>query len=194
MKTPTLERSSAAKATWVFVAVFAGWLGFVFVPWPRPPAEPPRAAAKPSPSPLAAYGLPNNPDLDGLPGVFAIWADRAHWVDGKTEIAWWNPGSRRYTYFFEVTRVGAGFHFVPINRPAGLNFNDNPDTPPDEHPLNFMSLSEDSGTAERQMVRADAGVLTRRQAEPVKITLEPARLAPPQPERTVQLKPGSAGK
>jgi hypothetical protein len=146
MKTPAIERTSAAKAGWVIVLLFFGWLAFVFVPWPQgkieekviPTLVDPRAdfAAK-----LRQAGLPDNPDWDGLPEQFAIWADKAHWTANRTRFAYWNPGSQDYTYFFEARRAQGKVHFKRIPKPADYDEEFGSNAPaPEEYPLRLIDL------------------------------------------------------
>ncbi len=59
--------------------------------------------------------MENNPDWQGLPDYFAIWADTLDWVENKTRFAYWNPGSSSYSYFFEATRETTGTRFRAIS-------------------------------------------------------------------------------
>ena len=117
------SRFRPKQAGWIAVAIFAAWLVFLLVPAPRkakPPAStelPPMAAQ----SKLESVGLTNNPDWQGLPGYFAIWADSVEWVGGKTRFAYWNPGSFSYSYFFEAARGNSEIRFRAISaRDAGV--------------------------------------------------------------------------
>lgn len=140
MKVPALERTSAAKAGWLIALIFAAWLVFLLVPGPKPAIKP-VAKMEPIPSSrLLAVGLPDNPDLDALPQIFAIWADKADWVNDRTEFAYWNPGAMDYSYFFEATRDGGRVRFRNLVKPT---FFDRKElgrgvAPPDEHPLKFL--------------------------------------------------------
>ena len=66
---------------------------------------------------LHAVGLPENPDFEGLPEIFAIWAGKAEWKDNKTKFAYWHPVMKTYTYYLEATRAGGQFRFAEIARP-----------------------------------------------------------------------------
>jgi hypothetical protein len=116
MTAQPLERSSAAKAGWVFVVIFLGWLVFVFVPSPKPEPKPPEKLPARPVSKLRLVGLPDNPDLEGLPEIFAIWADHAQWQDDRTQFAYWNPANRSYSYLFEATRRNGKVRFRPITK------------------------------------------------------------------------------
>jgi hypothetical protein len=144
MTAKPLERSSAAKAGWVFVAIFAGWLLFVFVPAPKPDVKPTEKSPARPVSKLRLVGLPDNPDLEGLPEFFAVWADKAEWKDNRTVFAYWNPGTKDYTYFFQAVRRGREVRFHEIAKPDGFVFAHEPNGPaPDEHPLEFPSRLEE---------------------------------------------------
>lgn len=116
MKMPVLERTSAAKAGWLIILLTVGWMGFVLWPDPAKKKAAQPAAIPVPPSKLLAVGLPDNPDLAGLPDYFAVWSDSLEWVDDKTQFAYWNPGSHSYSYFFEATRRDGRYRFRPMPR------------------------------------------------------------------------------
>lgn len=107
-------RVSAARAGWLVALLFFGWLAFLLLPTPRPGPQPPPAFVPPPPSRLVALGLPDNPDLDALPEIFAMYADKAEWKNDRTIFAYWNPGSQSYAYFFEATRAKGAYRFKAI--------------------------------------------------------------------------------
>ena len=117
MKAPTLEQTAAAKAGWLIILLVAGWLAYLLIPdTTKQPAANPTATPLP-PSSLSQAGLRDYTDWDGLPEIFAIWADRAQWMDGKTRFAYWHPVMKDYSYYFEVVRVDGGFRFKEIAEP-----------------------------------------------------------------------------
>jgi hypothetical protein len=117
MKTPALERTSAAKAGWVIILLTVGWMAFVLWPWPQDkPAAQPAAIPVPATS-LTRSGLPEYTDWEGLPEIFAIWADKAEWKNNRTRFAYWHPVMKNYSYYFEAVRVAGGFHFKEIAEP-----------------------------------------------------------------------------
>ncbi len=117
MKAPVLEPTSAAKSGWVIILLTVGWMGFMLWPWPKDkPAAKPAAIPVPATS-LTRSGLAEYTDWEGLPEIFAIWADKAEWKDGKTRFAYWHPVMKNYSYFFEATRVGAGYRFQEMPEP-----------------------------------------------------------------------------
>jgi len=139
MKSLVFGRTSTAAAGWLFLLLFAGWLTFVFAPRSKPPvaARPKSEATKPSK--LAAVGLPDNPDLEGLPDYFALWADKADWVNDRALFAYWSPGAMDYSYYFEAIRKDGKIRFRPIPRTMAREVSRDPRSPPpDEHPLLLM--------------------------------------------------------
>jgi len=136
-----LERGTVGQLGWLILLLMGAWLAFVFVPAPRPKPPPPPAVA-PAPQPisnLAAVGLPNNPDFDGLPEIFALWADQAEWVNDRTVFGYWNPATLDYSYVFEATRRNGRFHFRPVPRPEDFKVALAPnESQPPEHPLRFI--------------------------------------------------------
>jgi hypothetical protein len=115
MNAPGPSQSPVAKAGWLIALIFVGWLAFLFVPGPKPESKPAPPYVKPPPSRLVALGLPDNPDLEHLPEFFALWADRAEWVQNRTKFAFWNPGSNSYSYFFEAIRENGKIQFHSIS-------------------------------------------------------------------------------
>ena len=115
MNAPSLERTSAAKAGWLIIVLTVGWM--VFVLWPDPESEPaPKAAPIPPPvTSLTRAGLRENPDWEGLPEIFAIWADRAEWRNGRTRFNYWNPVTNVYSYTFEARKTKGGYMFKEVD-------------------------------------------------------------------------------
>ena len=122
MKTPATERTPTAKAGWLVVLLMAGWLVFLFVPWPTKPKPESAPRVPVPPSKLVQAGLRDYTDWEALPEIFAIWADRAEWRDGRTEFAYWHPVMKTYSYYFEVVRVKGGFHFKEIAEPRRVGY------------------------------------------------------------------------
>ena len=117
MKAPVLERTSAAKAGWLIIVLTVGWMAFVL--WPdRPEAPAPAPAPVPVPaSSLTRAGLRDYTDWQGLPEIFAIWADQAEWKDNRTRFAYWHPVMKTYSYYFEAVRSAKGYRFREIAEP-----------------------------------------------------------------------------
>ena len=117
MKAPALERTSAAKAGWLIIALTLGWLVFLFLPDPAQ-EQPAKPAAVPIPTTsLTKAGLREYTDWEGLPEIFAIWADKAEWKDNRTKFAYWHPVMKSYSYYFEAVRTGGGYRFQEIAKP-----------------------------------------------------------------------------
>lgn len=145
MNAPGPSHSPVAKAGWLIVLIFVGWLAFLFVPVPKPEPKPAPPYVKPPPSRLVALGLPDNPDLEHLPEFFAVFADKAEWKNDKTIFAYWNPGSNSYSYFFEAIRLNGSIHFkeIPVIVAAeedqvlenGLRWSE---SRPDDCPIRFV--------------------------------------------------------
>jgi hypothetical protein len=111
------SRFTTAQAGWIALAIFGGWLVFLFLPVSRKPKAPTSTVLLPtSDSILESVGLARNPDWTGLPEYFAVWADSLEWRDGKTAFAYWNPGSQSYSYFFEATRREDRYFFRALSR------------------------------------------------------------------------------
>jgi len=108
MTTPN-SRIPANQVGLVFALLLAVWLAFTFIRRIEKPA--PAAAPVVAESKLHAVGLEDNPDWEGMPEIFAIWADHAEWQDGKTRFAYWHPGTKTYSYYFEAVRISGGFRF-----------------------------------------------------------------------------------
>jgi len=117
MKTPALERTSAAKAGWVIIVLTVAWSVFLLLPDPSPPPVPPPAPVPVPATSLTRSGLPEYADWEGLPEIFAVWADRAEWRDNRTRFAYWHPGRKEYSYFFEAVRTATGYRFRALPEP-----------------------------------------------------------------------------
>lgn len=112
------------KLGWVVVAfvLTAPALFFALVE-PRPIEEPePAAKIESPPSKLAAVGLRENRDWDGLPEIFAIWEGKAHWQGSRTRFAYWHPGTQSYGYYLEARRTTKGIRFREIPEPNAPGF------------------------------------------------------------------------
>lgn len=107
------QRIAPGRVLLIMVLLLAVWLIFQFWPQKKPaPAPLPPVQAE---SKLQAVGLANNPDWDGLPEQFAVWADKISWNDDTVRFAYWNPGSRSYSYFFEAKRVKGKYRFRAVS-------------------------------------------------------------------------------
>jgi len=127
MSAPDQSQIPLGKLGWlVLVGVIGAPLGIIYLATPKDPPPPP-PLIQPPPSKLRAVGLRENRDWDSLPGVFAIWAERAHWKNDRTRFSWWNPGTQRHGYFFEARRTSAGYRFREIQEPHDRGFEWDPD-------------------------------------------------------------------
>jgi hypothetical protein len=198
MKTPAIERTSAAKAGWVVILLFFGWLAFVFVPWPQGKVEEKVAPTLVDPrAPFAAKlrqaGLPDNPDWDGLPEQFAIMADKTHWSHDKIKFAYWNPGSRDYTYFFEAKRENGHVFFREIPKPDYYDdivdwgwfektYGDS------DYPFRFIGL--ESGPVWRNVLSLDKPVLQKNTPKKIDVDISVERRVTVTPETVLKPKDG----
>lgn len=170
----------AAKAGWLLALVFVGWLAFLFVPGPKPEPLLAPAFVKPPPSRLVELGLPDNPDLEHLPEFFALYADQAEWKDDKTIFAYWNPGSKRYSYFFEATRTNGSYRFMTIAEPHNERYSFDGDMPEDgpvrlyKYDPEVTSAIIHNGKFLMQMPRP--------KPDPIKSDIRVDRIKPPAPE------------
>lgn len=123
MTTALNQRSPVAKAGWLIGLFMVAWLAFLFVPWPwRAAPEPAPPVEVRPPSKLEQVGLRNYTDWEGLPDIFAIWADRAEWKNGRTRFSYWHPVMRTYSYYFEAIRVKGGYRFREISEPRDPDY------------------------------------------------------------------------
>ncbi len=119
----------------VLVLVVGAPLAFFYLTTPKEREVPPEVLReKRPPTKLEAVGLRDYRDWDGLPEIFAIWADRAYWKNDRTRFAYWNPGTSTYSYFFEARRTAKGYRFREIPEPRDAGFQWDPDAT-DDTPL-----------------------------------------------------------
>ena len=117
MNATVSENISAAKAGGLVVLLLAGWLAYQTL---SGPAVTPAASSKeiiPPPSSLVRSGLRDYTDWEGLPEIFAVWADKAEWKDGRTRFAYWHPVMKTYAYYFEAVKTAHGYRFREITEP-----------------------------------------------------------------------------
>ena len=174
------QRSPLAKVGWIIPLAFVIALFVWHRPAPRAEAPPATAIPPPArpPSPLRHVGLPDNPDLAGLPEIFAVNADAAEWKDNRTIFSYWHPGAKAYAYFFEATRGNFGYRFRAIPEPptdgAGARWDDSLG---ENSLIRFYRTSPAAAPAtlpvEPIIKPAEPGV-----PEPVKIDDDPAPLHP----------------
>ena len=169
------------KLGWlVLLVVIAAPTAFFFLATPKEPEEAPAPAAiKPPPSKLAAVGLRENRDWDGLPEMFAIWADKAHWENNRTRFAYWNPGTNGFSYYFEARRAGTSYRFIEIEEPDQDGFAWDPYAKEEDSVRLYLSKESDYIT--RPFVKTDKGVHVRN-APQVVIDVRPADI-PMEPKK-----------
>ncbi|MES1194848.1 MAG: hypothetical protein ABUL65_03065, partial [Opitutus sp.] len=91
---PAANQRIAPNRVMLILALLLGvWLVFQLLPQKKPA---PSMAPVMAESKLRSVGLPDNPDLGALPEIFAVWADRAEWKDGRTRFAYWHPVMKTY--------------------------------------------------------------------------------------------------
>jgi len=119
----------------VLLLVVTAPLAFFFLATPKErEAEPDAPRGKRPLTKLEAVGLRDYRDWDGLPQIFEVWADRAHWKNDRTRFSYWNPGTSTYSYFFEARRTAKGYRFREIPEPHDAGFQWDPDAT-DDTPL-----------------------------------------------------------
>lgn len=133
---PASPTIPVGKLGWIVLLLVVGApLAFFYLTTPKEREVPPEALReKRPPTKLEAVGLRDYRDWDGLPEIFAIWADRAHWKNDRTRFAYWNPGTSTYSYFFEARRTAKGYRFREIPEPRDAGFQWDPDAT-DDTPL-----------------------------------------------------------
>lgn len=122
MKTAGWERTSAAKAGWLVIVLTVGWVAFIFLADSSTPPPPEPAKISVPASSLQQAGLRDYVDWEGLPEIFALWADHAEWKDNHTRFAYWHPVTKSYSYFFEARRVNGRYRFREIPEPRASEF------------------------------------------------------------------------
>jgi hypothetical protein len=123
MNATASPRFTTRQTGWIALAVFGGWLVFLLLP-SRPPPKPAVPDLPPvrAQSKLEAVGLRENVDWIGLPESFAVWADRILWDGDRVRFAYWHPGSRRYAYILEATRITEGIRFRALTGVEALSY------------------------------------------------------------------------
>lgn len=190
MGTGANDRVSPGRVVAIFAVLLAVWLGSQFLPRrqePPPPLAPVQAESR-----LRSVGLADNPDWDGLPELFAVWADKVAWDDQKVCFAYWHPGARTYAYFFEATRRDGSYRFNEVSLRQLLEQGyqaENGDDPAQvarresetsTHPFVFLNRP---GLSIR---KSEPRIEAPRPSDPAKPTIElkPAPLVLPPPAKT----------
>lgn len=170
------------KFAWlVLAAVIAAPTAFFLLVTPKEPDEPPVPPTEKRPlSKLESVGLRDYRDWDGVPEIFAVWADKAHWENDRTRFAYWNPATRSHSYFFEARRTPKGYRFREIPPPRDEGFEWDPDAT-DDIPLRlYLPVKPDIPVP---VLKPDKGMLHRPGPEKVDIDVAPTKLAPEPPKK-----------
>jgi hypothetical protein len=172
-------RISVAKAGWFIVVFLIAWPLFVLVPFGHKPTPPVPHLSPWSPtSKLPAVGLVPNSDWEGLPELFAVWQEHAEWNEGKTQFAYWHPGSRSYVYFFEARREAGATRFRALTDAEAItgglmaqtiDLTENSPT----HPFLFLHAAKSKAPpTSRAAVAPPNGILARDPAEPKTVKVQ----------------------
>lgn len=179
---PVTGKISAIKTGWVLLVLLAIWVTFIALPSPKEGAQKIPAPENALGLELRAVGLPDNPDLGGLPEIFSIWADKAEWKDGRTRFAYWHPVMKTYAYFFEAIRVDGRVRFREISEPHDQGFHWDQSLS-DDCPIRFYtSVNERRTKNEREPM--PRSILPPPVANPGKVKIDisaPKILPPPVP-------------
>jgi hypothetical protein len=121
---PADSQIPLGKLAWFMLLLVVGApLAFFFLATPRDrEAEPALPRAQRELTKLESVGLRDYRDWDGLPEIFALWAERAHWRNNRTRFSYWNPGTNSYSYFFEARRTANGYRFREIPEPRDSGY------------------------------------------------------------------------
>lgn len=176
------SRIPVGKFGWlILVAVVAAPTAFFLLVTPKEPDAPPASPVAKRPlTKLEAVGLRDYRDWDGLPEIFAVWADKAHWEKDRTRFAYWNPANRSYSYFFEARRTAKGYRFREIPEPRDDTFTWYPEASEDV-PLRLFVPKD--GALAVSVSRPDGGTLSRPAPEKVDVQLDAPKLEPAAPKR-----------
>jgi hypothetical protein len=179
MKALVFGRISVAKAGWLIALFLIAWPLFVLVPFGRKPAPPaPHLSPRSETSRLPAVGLVPNSDWEGLPELFAVWQEHAEWNEGKTQFAYWHPGSRSYVYFFEARREAGTVRFRALTDGEAItgglmaqtiDLTENSPT----HPFVFLHEAKSKALlTSRPAVAPPNGILTHDPTEPKTVKVQ----------------------
>lgn len=176
------------KFAWlILLAVIAAPTAFFVLVTPKEPDEPPAPPVEKRPlSRLESVGLRDYLDWDGLPEIFAVWADKAHWENDRTRFAYWNPATRSYSYFFEARRTAKGYRFREIPEPHDPAFEWDPDAT-DDVPLRLHLPAKTEAIGQR-WERFDVPIRPNSQpTRQVSVEIQKSSLSPvTNPELTTQ--------
>lgn len=181
MKAPASGRISAAKTGWIIALLMLGWVLFLVLPFGREEKidSPKTPVERPGEAELAAVGLGYNVDWIGLPQYFAVWADRIGWAGDETEFAYWNPGSRSYSYIIKATRVGGRYRFRYVSTGPTVNLASDSVPESDTHPFVFLVVEAPSPAEPVRFLSAPMAPIPTGEAPQAKVDLPASRLEPP---------------
>jgi hypothetical protein len=182
MNTRASERISTAVTGWVVVVLMVGWALFFFLPFGRKedpvPAKVP--IERPGEAELAAVGLRYNVDFIGLPQYFAVWADRIEWAGDETDFAYWNPGTRSYSYIIRATRVGQkSYRFRHTWTEPTVNQASDPVPESETHPFVFRAPKSPRPTAPESSISGPLPIRPTVDAPRADVDVVPVPLAAP---------------
>lgn len=181
MKFPGGSRLTPVQGAWLLALLTLGWLVFLFFPKPKPPPEPLPPFEIRSPSKLEQLGLPNNPDLKGLPDFFGIWASGADWRDNRTYFAYWHPGADAFAYYVEARRTGEKtYRFRLVMDPTKAGFVLDEDMPADS-PLRLYRWPAAKAQVSAPPPPLPPAIETAPAQVPVRIDLPTQSASPPKP-------------
>jgi hypothetical protein len=183
--------------SWIMLGFVLGALFIIALPDDPPPTPP----ARPEP---AKPATPVPPQLTTIEAVFEDprWQEFMMWSNDTTELAFWNAGTRGFTDFFEVRRVGGVHYFRSLTALTRPIFN-NPRKPvPEDCPLRFTAALAEEVLREWAETRRPEPAARRewkplpQQAPTVELRASaPERVALPPPKIEIDPKaPGSSEK
>jgi hypothetical protein len=141
--TPPAPPRPSQIPSWVTLGFVLGALFVLALPrrgQVAPSAAPaPGAAPVAAPAPAKPAAPPEAPRIATIEAVFEDWGRYAVWSNDLTEVALWNAGTKDYTDYFEVARVGDGLYFrtlTSLSRPILMH------GVPDGSPLQYTETAK----------------------------------------------------
>lgn len=131
---PTPVSKMSKVPSWISLGFVLG-AAFVLA-WPKPKQAAPQVKLV-----EAVRAAPEETKLTTIEAVFAAWGQFAVWDGDTTEIAYWNPGTKEFSEFYEVRRVGGENYFRSIGRLTRRIINRGKPLPA-ECPLQFTETEE----------------------------------------------------
>jgi hypothetical protein len=120
---PPVPREKLSKTpSWIMVGFVVGCV-FAYVAEReidkrrvKPPAEPPPVATRPVEPPPPAQVSAMRLSLNEVDAIFRQFTAGAVWENDITEVAVWNPVTKKFSDLVEVMRSGEYFYYRPITR------------------------------------------------------------------------------